>query len=63
MSINVDRAPTIFGTVGRSIRQDANTRTDLAFLCLWAFLGLGLTALAIALGFGAQLAEALAMSG
>jgi len=37
--------------------------TDFYLVCLWSTLGLLLTAAAFALGFGAELGQALAMAG
>ena len=56
MSINTEQAPAISGAIGR-------IPADFGIVCLWAFLGLALTALVIALGFGAEIAEALGMAG
>lgn len=37
--------------------------TDLGILCLWAALGLTMTAVVFALGYGAEVIQALAVSG
>lgn len=61
MSINAEHKPAASGAFGRS--QGTRIPADFGIVCLWAFLGLDLTALAIALGFGAEIAEALAITG
>ncbi len=60
MSIDLQRASGIFPEVRR---QGAQIPADLSAVCLWAFLGLGVTALMIALGFGLEIAEALGRTG
>lgn len=53
--------PAVSGALGRS--QSTRIPADFGVVCLWGLLGLELTAPAIALGFGAEIAEALAMAG
>lgn len=50
---------------GHALRTRAPTRlaTELTMLCLWAAVGLALTGAAFALGFGAELTQALAAAG
>jgi hypothetical protein len=41
----------------------SDTQVDVAILCLWPAIGLVLTALVFAFGFGEELIQALAVSG
>ena len=61
MSIGAERTTPVAGASWRS--QSTRIPADFGVVCLWALLGLDLTALAIALGFGAEIAEALAIAG
>ncbi len=61
MTIKIDHAIAASGTFGRSDTE--GMPADFAVVCLWSFLGLDLTALIIALGFGAQLAEIFSIAG
>ena len=61
MSIDAESTPAVSGALGRS--QSILIHADFGIVCLWGLLGLDLTALAITLGFGAEIAEALAMAG
>ncbi len=61
MSLNANRAPAASGAFRRP--QSTLISANFALVCLWAFLGLDLTALAIALGFGGEIAEFLGMAG
>jgi hypothetical protein len=63
MSINAGHAHAVTGSFARSIPQSAPVSYDFGIVCLWSFLGLDLTALAIAFGYGAQIAEILAAAG
>ena len=46
-----------------TIPRDTTLLSDLIILCLWPAVGLALTALVFALGFGEQVTEALGLFG
>ena len=45
------------------ISRRAGFPSDFGIVCLWSFLGLDLTAFAIALGFGAEITDILSIAG
>ena len=51
--------------ISRSADREVMTPTssDLAVVCVWALLGLNLTACVFALGYGAEIAQILALAG
>jgi hypothetical protein len=55
----IDLSTTIEGA---NPRRD-NSWMNLILLCVWAIVGLAFTGLSFAVGFGAQVAEALAAAG
>ena len=50
-------------SIGRNFLERAPVPVDLAVLCLWSVLGLLLSMLVVALGFGAEIGQALAIAG
>jgi hypothetical protein len=50
-------------TFPHNVTQRAVLPIDFRIVCLWATLGLVLTALTFTLGFGAEVAQALALAG
>ena len=50
-------------TFSHMVTQRAVLPIDFGIACLWGTLGLVLTALTYTLGFGAEVAQALAMAG
>jgi hypothetical protein len=54
---------TISESTGRNFLERAPIPVDLAGVCLWSVLGLLLSMLVVALGFGAEIGQALAMAG
>jgi hypothetical protein len=63
MNINAQHAAVIAGSFGHADPASARMPVDFGIVCLWSFLGLELSALAIAFGFGADIAEILALAG
>ena len=63
MSNDADHTPAASGAFGRSDAHRRRIPANFAIVCLWALVGLALTALAIALGFRAEIAEILARAG
>ena len=55
--------PMISEAVGRSFLERPSILVDLEVVCLWSVLGLLATLLVSALGFGAEIGQALAMAG
>jgi hypothetical protein len=49
--------------ITEGLRRQAPILVDLAVVCLWSALGLLLSMLVLASGFGAEIGEALAMAG
>lgn len=49
--------------LSRMFVERATVPAELEVVCLWSVLGLLLTMIAFALGFGAQIGQALAMPG
>jgi hypothetical protein len=58
--MNTLETPSTFSNI---IPQRAALPIDFRIVCLWATLGLVLTALTVTLGFGAEVAQALALAG
>ena len=63
MSMNAGHAAVLDGAFDLSNRQYGRISADFAVVCLWSLLGLSLTALVIAFGFGAEIAEILPIAG
>jgi hypothetical protein len=55
--------PMISEATGRSFLERPPILVDLEVVCLWSVLGLLPTMLLLALGFGAEIGQALAMAG
>ena len=55
--------PMISEAIGRSFLERPSILVDLDVVCLWSVLGLLPTMLLVALGFGAEIGQALAMAG
>ena len=47
----------------RNFAEPTVTFFDLPVVCLWSLLGLALSGLALVLGFGAEIVQALALAG
>jgi hypothetical protein len=47
----------------RSPAISTSAATDVGVLCLWAAVGLAMTAVVFALGFGAEVVQALSVAG
>ncbi|MHB8271634.1 hypothetical protein [Bradyrhizobium sp.] len=60
---NAQQALTVSGAFGRFDRQGSHNAEDLRLVCAWSLLGLIASALAIASGFGTELAEVLLIAG
>ena len=55
--------PMISQATGRSFLERPSILVDLEVVCLWSVLGLLSTMLLVALGFAAEIGQALAMAG
>jgi len=55
--------PMISEAIGSSFLARSSILVDLEVVCLWSVLGLLPTMLLVALGFGAEIGQALAMAG
>lgn len=55
--------PAHGGTVDRTLHHSMAIPTDLQVVCLWSSLGLTLTSLFLATGFGADFAQAVMAAG
>jgi hypothetical protein len=60
---NAQQALTISGAFERFDRQDARIPAGLRVVSMWSLLGLTVSALAIASGFGAELGQILLIAG
>jgi hypothetical protein len=60
---NAPQALTVSGAFERSGSQGSQLAEDLRVVCAWSLLGLIASALAIAAGFGAELAGILQIAG
>jgi len=60
---NTRQALTVSGAFGRSGRHGARIAEDLGVICAWSLLGLTVSALSIAAGFGTELGQILLIAG
>ena len=60
---NAQQALTVSGAFERFDRQGSHIAGDLRLVCAWSLLGLAVSALAIAAGFGAELDAILLVAG
>jgi hypothetical protein len=60
---NAEQALTATGAFERFDRQGSHIAGDLRVICAWSLLGLTVSALAIASGFGTELGQILLIAG